>query len=267
MLFEIDAKTGRELARKSLRDLVKAQPLVRTNAIFIQNVSNNLTAYNTETWMPVWSYETWPETLATYNVTSPMIVGGQIISSYTTGQIVSNNISDGNELWQMNLYRESDGQLSVSPQNTTCQPMMVGNYLYVASNNGYLIKIDITNANIIWQKPYHDIMSMSLAGDTIFLTNNARQIAAISSEDGGVIWASDLLNPKQSKKDKIKPIMFLTPIVTSNNVIVLSNDKEAFILDVNSGNLIKYFEIPKNIMSFGVDKESLILFDKRCICY
>ncbi len=103
---------------------------------------------------------------------------------------------------------------------------------------------------------------MSISGDTIFLTNNARQIAAASSLDGSVIWASDLINPKETKKDKIKPSIFLTPVVSEDNVILLSKGGEAFIFDAMNGALIKYFEIPKNIISFGVDRESLILFDR-----
>ncbi len=261
-LFEIDALNGKEITRKSFPDLVRAQPLVRSNAIFVQNVSNNLTAYNTDTWSPAWNYETWPETLASHNVASPLIYGNLIISNYTTGQIVANNIADGAEVWQINLYKESTGELNASPQNATCQPVLLDKYLYVASNNGNLVKIDVTTSRIIWQKPYQDIVSMSVSGDTIFLTNNARQGAAIATEDGGVIWASDLINPKETKKDKIKPSIFLTPIISEGNVIILSKGGEAFMLDAINGKMIRYFDIPKNIISFGVDKESLILFDR-----
>jgi len=262
-LFELNAQTGKEIARKSMSDLVKNQPLIISNAFYVQNVSNNLMAYNSETWVPVWVYETWPETLLSGTITSPVFAGGQIISNYSTGQVVSNNALDGKELWQLNLYKESETSLGYAPQNASCQPIVINNDLFIASNNGYLIKVDITRGAVVWQKRVQDILSMSVSGNTIFVTNNARQLAAISISDGSVIWTADLQDPKRNLTDKVKATSFLTPIVSDQGIIVLAKDGKSFIFDATTGSLVRYFQTPKDVISFGINGEELVAFDKR----
>jgi len=258
-LIVINSESGKEIIRKSLDDLVQNQPLILSNALFIQNVSNNLLAYNMETWAPVWTYDSWPEVLSIGNVTSPVVVGGQIITGFSSGQLISNNIATGEELWQMNLLSHS--VLESFPVSVATQPIAIGSDLYVASNNGYLIKIDTTNANTLWQKQIDDVISMSISGNTIFLTTNARQLVAISTEDGSIIWTSDLIDPKKAKKDKLLATHFLPPIVSTEGIIVFAKDSTAYIFDPLNGAMKKFFSIPKNISAFAISSRNLIIFD------
>lgn len=262
-LIVINAESGKEIVRKSLDDLVKNQPLIISNAFFVQNVSNNLLAYNIDTWSPVWTYDSWPETLLTGNITSSVAVGGQLITGFSSGQLISNNIATGEELWQMNLLAQSSEHLGSFPSSISTQPIAVGSDIYVASNNGYLLKVDTTRAHTVWQKQVDDVISMSISGNTIFLTTNARQLVAVSTEDGSIIWTTDLMDPKQDKKDKIKATHFLPPIVTNEGVIIFAKDAGGYVVDPINGNLKKFFAIPKNISSFAINGPNLIVFDSN----
>jgi outer membrane protein assembly factor BamB len=260
-LFVLDSSNGKEITRKSLDDISKNYPVILGNAFLIQTVNNNLYAYETDSWKQVWAYETWPEYISSSTVLAPVIFQDSVISGFTTGQLVANKISDGSELWQINLSKESDQLLGYNPLDLSCQPVVEDRFMYVASNNGHLIKLDLLNASIIWKKKIQDVTSMSVSGTAIFLTNNARQIAAVSIFDGSIIWTNDLTDPKLlTSKKPIKPSLFTSPLVTTEGIFVASSHGEAFLLDPLNGSLKNNFNAPNKIKYFGLYNGKIIVF-------
>lgn len=260
-IYVVDSESGKILQKSVLEDSVKNYPSMVANAMFFQTSGNKLLAYNVDNWAVAWAYETWPEYISSSTLTAPLIFGNQIITGYSTGQLVSVG-PDGNELWQMSLSKDSSEQLGYSTQDLACQPVIQDKYLYVASNNGNLLKIDLTNSSIVWRKDVEDAMSMSISGNTIFLTNNARQVAALSTNDGSVKWATILAYKKNIEKDRLKPTNFTPPLVTNLGVFVFAKDGAGYLLDIETGSILKAFDIPKNVTSFGIDDKKIILFNE-----
>lgn len=262
-IFVLDAVSGKELNRKSLDDISRNYPAINGNAFVTRTVNNNLFAYNTENWKLVWMYDTWPEYISSSTITSPLIYQGMVITGFSTGQLVANRISDGAELWQMNLARESDNLIGYNPVDLSCQPIIRDQYIYIASNNGFILKIDLTNASIIWKSKVQDVTSMNIFGNSIFLTNNARQIASLSILDGSVIWTNNLTDAKNQKsKNLVKPSLFTSPLATNHGVYVFSSDGHGFLFSSSTGELIKDFIAPAKIQYFAIHKGKLVVFNE-----
>ncbi|MDX1917313.1 MAG: hypothetical protein SFT68_04955, partial [Rickettsiaceae bacterium] len=153
-----------------------------------------------------------------------------------------------------------------SPLDFSCQPIRYQNHLYFAIGDGHLVKLSLDNQSIIWKKKIEDIISMSKAGD-IFLTNNARQIAAISDKTGDVLWVNKLSALKSGlmKSLREKTTIFSAPIVTNNGIYVFSADGSGFLINSINGEIEKRFAIPSNIFGFSIFNGSIFLFDKKNI--
>lgn len=262
-LHIIDAHTGKELVKKTLTDSVKTYPLVSDNMLFVQDVSNSLIAYDLDSLKPLWGYETWPEYLLSSADLVPVRYSDVIISSFTTGQLVALNEKDGTEIWQKNMAENIKDTLEFAPVTFSVMPILDNGSIYVPSTNNTLSKVDVKSSKIKWSVEIEDIISISKAGNALFVTNNARQLAAISKSDGSVIWASNLLAPN-SKDGKIRPALFTNPIVIQNEVVVFSDKGECFRFNMNGGDLLHYHNnLPKNIKTIAITGDSLIIFDEK----
>lgn len=258
-LIVLDSSNGHELVRKEFSDIIRIAPVVlNDHTILVQTVSNQLFAYDTLTASVVWQHEGLFETLSSSYHVKPIVYNSNVIVNYSSGQIFSLNLNSGEEKWGLNLSdQESVGIPSFEAVTISCTPIVEDNFLYIASSTGKIIKLTLDTGLVIWEVNAYDVQSMSLNGNNIFVTNNARQIAAIDTSNGKVKWASDLdLN---NDKRKSKAVHFLTPFITASHqswkLNVISNNGEIYSFQADaSGNLNSVpilIKVPKDIEYSG----------------
>ncbi len=146
---------------------------------------------------------------------------------------------DGSELWNFgteNPFVKSKKRLSL---------VVKGELVFFVNNLGDVTALNINNGNLFWQTPtqsnviYQDAFSLEnsdlvFANDSIFFSNNKNEIYSIDARSGIVNW-------KQTVNSS------LTPTITENFVITVSNEGYLFILDNKNGNIIRITNILKNI--------------------
>lgn len=243
-IIAFDASVGAELWRRRLPDVARLQPVLFQNAAIVQTLNNQTYAMDINSGRILWQHDGLPETLSTGRNIAPIVHKGRVIVGYSSGQLVALNLADGQELWQMNLSREGDVLPGYTPVALESQPVVDGDAVYVASGNGFLIKVSMENGSIHWQHKVRDIQAMNKAGNAIFVTNNAKQVAAITADTGQVIWATDLDPIIEGKKPKSrKPTQVLTPVVVNGQLIVVSSDGKLRHLSVETGEIIKTVDV------------------------
>jgi outer membrane protein assembly factor BamB len=215
-LFVLEAGTGIEILRKEFPDILRAKPILATDKLlFVQTISNQLLAYNIESSKLVWMHEGGLETISAINNVVPVVYNGNVIVSYSSGEIFSLDIETGQEQWAFNLSNAEDLAMpNLDPLMIVTAPIVSENYLIFATTNRKLIKLDLDNGAPVWIKQAEDIQSMSLIGDDLFVTNNARQVAAISAHNGKIKWAGDLISRKERQTKRPKTVLFQPPFIT-----------------------------------------------------
>lgn len=262
-LHVIDISSGKEIYKENMMDLVKIYPTIQSNALIIQDVSNKIFAINTENFQKIWGYETWPEHIISNILYKPISNDGTIITAFSTGQLSVLNISDGSEIWQKKLAENSNELIEFSPASPATMPMIEGENLYIASSANTISKINLKSYETTWEKKFEDVISMSHAGNVLFVTNNARQLACISKDDASVIWVSNLINPKYSSSSKIYPSDFMPPIISNDHVMVISSKGEGFKFNKFDGKFVEYFNVPGKISAIAIYNSKIILFDSK----
>ena len=105
---------------------------------------------------------------------------------------------------------------SFDPSVIVTVPVISGEYAYFATSNGKIIKMDLDNGAPAWIKVADDIQSLSLVGDYLLVTNNARQVAALSSHNGNALWVGNLISQKDRSKRKVRTALFQEPFVAQD---------------------------------------------------
>ncbi|XVN42055.1 MAG: PQQ-binding-like beta-propeller repeat protein [Candidatus Rickettsia vulgarisii] len=273
-LVILDSRSGHEITRKELPDIIRTKPvLIDNNTIVIQTVSNQILAINIEKLDFIWQHEGMPETLLSSYHSDPIVYNNYILVNYSSGQIIALD-RKGQIVWGTDT---SDNQQEIGLPNfetsaMLCKPLVHDHHIYLASSTGKIVKINIIDGKIAWQAKAEDVQSMSLSGNNLFVTNNAGQVAALSTYSGKIKFAADLNDPKAKKT---KTSSFLAPIIAKNdnawslNVISNKGVLYSFISDASGvlNQQPQISKIAKNIKFYGDINSNLMYFitDKKII--
>jgi outer membrane protein assembly factor BamB len=260
----LDASDGRELWRRTLPDISKAQPVLYDNLLLVLTISNQLCALNVHTGQLVWQHDGLPEVLSYDKGVAPIARDGRVFVCYSSGELVILDASNGEEVWQLNLARENDGSPGFSTLGIESQPIIDGDNIYIASSSGALMKLNIKTGYIYWKRKLSDIQSMNKSGNTIFLTTNAKQVAALNERTGLVIWVTDLSVEGAQTKKSYKPVQFLTPVVLNNNLVVISSDGKMRVISGDTGLVEKVIGLDVGASFIAID-DDLTVFTKTSI--
>lgn len=233
-LVVLDTETGREVMRKEFPDIVKSKPVMSGhNLIIVQTVSNQLIAYDIKTSKTKWMNEGGIEIISSKNQIHPMIHNGHVLASYSSGEVLYLNANSGAEVWRYSLSSSGDvGLPSFDPSVVVTNPIFTNNFVYFATSNGKIVKINASNGAEVWVKTADDVQSMVLHDNNLIVTNNARQVAALSAHDGHINWVGNLISAKERSSKKPKTASFLDPFVVKDGanytINVISSNGELY---------------------------------------
>jgi outer membrane protein assembly factor BamB len=255
-LVVIDAKSGDEIIRKEFPDIVRNKPIMATDRLLlVQTISNQLIAYDIKTSKFVWLHEGGLETISTRNHIHPVVYNGYAIVSYSSGEVVYLDATTGQEKWRYDLTKISDvGIPNFDPSVIVTTPIISGEYAYFATSNGQVLKMDLDNGAPAWLKVAEDVQSLSLVGDYLLITNNARQAAALSAHNGKVIWIGDLISEKDAKAKNKRTAIFQDAFV--------SKEGNSFAINVIASNG-ELYQFKPDASGVVASKPTIIEIDKN----
>ncbi len=262
-LMVLDAKSGHEIIRKKFPDIVRVEPVMATDRIMIvQTISNQLIAYDIESSKLIWMHESAIKTILTKGHVHPVVHNEHALISYTSGEVLYLDVNTGKEKWSYNISNLNDdiGMPSFDSSVIVTMPIVIDNYAYFATSNNKIIKIDLDNGVPAWLRYIDDVQSMNLVNGVLFITNNARQVVALSSHDGKIIWVGDLISKKNKSSKNFKMSLFQAPFVSKTKsgfaVSVIASNGELYQFSTNeSGKLPiqpNILKIPKNIKYYWI---------------
>ena len=217
-LVVLDAKSGYEIIRKKLPDIIRTKPvMLNDSTVLVQTISNQTIALNAETLKAVWEHEGLSEVLSASYFVTPIVHQDSVIITYNSGQIFALNTKNGEVKWNVDFANFDRVAIpNFEEASILCLPIYDNKNLYIATELGKLIKLNLDTGAVIWKVDAEDIQSLSLIGNSLFATNNARQIAAFNPETGLVKFVADLNDGKDPKK--LKSAIFLAPFIAEDNV-------------------------------------------------
>lgn len=261
---------GRKIWDISVSSVVRSVPLVHNGTIIVQASNDTVYCIRQNNGKILWTHV-------------GVIRGGDVRSSSSSSMVIGRN---GDTLILQNTYGEiivlriadGSGVSHFDPQNhdnliqssspvVTYAPILYDGHLYVVSNLGKLISINVTVNQVEWQKNLNLRQPFWIAGDAIYAVNGSGQLLAVRRNDGAVRWVVDLSTgyTRGAKIDKeINPRnMFSAPVVVGDAVSVVCYDGVLLGFDITTGR--KVLEVPvhtRSSMPIMVHDNSLYIISK-----
>ena len=147
--------------------------------------------------------------------------------------------TNGEEIWNFsteNSFIKSEKKLSL---------IIKDEIVFFINNLGDITALDVNNGALIWQTPtqnnkiYQEAFSLEnsdlvFENDTIYFSNNKNEFFSIDARSGIIKWIQSINSN-------------LRPTVIDGLVYTISNEGYLFIIDDNTGNVIRITDVIKNL--------------------
>ena len=148
-------------------------------------------------------------------------------------------------LWQDNISSVNNSGL-LAPIDDISQPVINQGVVYATSYSGHMVAFNETTGQRLWQNDIGSAGMPWIAGDNMFVITTGQKLVALSLDDGGIRWVTQL--PEYHGNDKNKTVVWTGPLLAGGRLLAASSDGRLIEVDPQSGKITRNSELPGKVL-------------------
>ena len=248
VLIALDAASGAEIWRKSVRVPLHSAPTVADGRVYAITDDNEIIAFDAnDNGAVLWTYQGIVETARMLTVPAPAVQNEAVITPFSSGEVVALRVQNGSVLWQDALASSTRLTPLAALNDIAFGPVIADGYVIATAQSGVMTAFDFRTGQRVWSQPAGSIGMPWIAGDFIFTVTTDSKVAALSKIDGSVIWIQQLEMFKKPNKRKDR-IVWSGPVLAGDRLIVVSSKGRMIILNPYDGSILEERKIGDAVM-------------------
>jgi outer membrane protein assembly factor BamB len=195
-VIALDANTGEQKWRKTVKGEVLAAPAIDAGIVLINTGSGFVFALNADSGEEVWSSESDVPPLSLRGVSSPAAVNGGAIIGTATGKLIVNILETGQTAWEQVISAATGVTELERIVDIDSEPLVSAGNVYVISYDGSLAAVELRTGRVIWKREYKSYRRLSLSGSTLYLVDVSSNVYALDSRNGVELWSQGALKDR-----------------------------------------------------------------------
>ena len=245
-VIALDAASGAEIWRRDLGSPMRTPPTLRGGRVFAVTVDNKLNVLDAANGDTLWTHTGIAEIASILGGGSPAVDGGVVVVPYSSGELVALKVETGRVLWTDSLAAVKRTDVVSTLAHIRGRPIIDRGRVIAISHGGLMVAIDLRSGRRLWDKEIGGLESPWVVGDYIYVMSNDGELIGLSRDDGRVYWVRQL--PRwEDIKNKRNPILWSGPILVSDRLIVAGSKGEALAISPYSGQILGKVEMPDNV--------------------
>ena len=192
-VLALDAGNGSVLWRQTLRGEVLSAPQSDGRVVVVQTYDGRAQGLDATTGDLLWTYDSNVPVLTIRGTSTPILRDGNAYVGFANGRVVAFDAEKGTVEWELRVaiaqgrseierMVDIDGGLEI-----------VGNELYAASYQGYLVAADVRTGRKLWQQEVSTVSGVSQGFSNVYVSDQDGTVSAYYRNGQGLRWAqSDL---------------------------------------------------------------------------
>ena len=261
--YALNLSNGKILWSKINQAPFNSQIKIYNNKFFIIDFSNTLRCFSLKDGKELWNIKTEKLLIRSQKKLSMVIVNDLLYFKNSIGDISAVDIDEGELLWQLttqsSLINEENFTLETSDLVTD------GRTLFFSNNRNQFFSIDLETASFNWENNVNSNLRPILIGNYIFTISLEGYLIIIEKNNGNILRITDVFNGfKQKKRDKIKPVGFVVGI---KNIYLTTDNGRMLVVDIKTGKTTSIFKIDNEKISrpFILNKNLFVVKDNAII--
>jgi outer membrane protein assembly factor BamB len=232
--FALDPADGHVIWKSAVPGPVRSGPTVSDGRVFVVTVENELVVLAADDGRRLWNHNAIPETASLLGSASPAVEGEVVVAAYSSGELYALEVENGRPLWSDNLAATRNVNAVASLADIRGRPVLDRGRVFAASHSGRIAAIDLRSGDRVWEQQFGSTHSPWVVGDYLYVLSNENELLCLTRNDGKIRWVYQLPSYQNEKKRK-DPITWAGPVLGSDRLIVLSSAGDAISISPYTG--------------------------------
>ena len=216
-LLALTVADGSELWRAQVGSEILSIPRLAGEQVILHTLNDSIFGFNATSGEELWHYDFQAPILTLRGSSTPLILGDHALVGVSGGRLAKVELATGLPEWITTVTppRGRSELERIADLNAT--PVVAGQTIYVAAYNGDLAALDLTSGAVLWRRALSSYAGLTLADDTLYVTDADDIVWAAKPDDGAGLW----------KQEALRYRILSAPAVVANTVLV--GDLEGYV--------------------------------------
>ncbi len=226
----LDAATGAIKWRTGVGTPGRSAPTVADGRMFFGTIDERLFALDTASGKQLWVYQASASETIVFGQPAPCVYGGTVLAGFGSGDIVALRAESGDILWSDTLGSTGGRNSILDFSSIHGLPVIADGTAYVISVGRVLTAIDLRSGRRLWERAVGGKDDLVVIGNWLFMLSQDQQLACIDRTNGHVRWVTTLPRFRKPKPGK-GPIVWAGPLLLNGKLACVSDfPKQGLIL-------------------------------------
>ena len=243
--YSVDINTGELIWSERNIYSFNSEIKIFKDRFFVIDYKNTLRCYNITSGSECWSLQTSESFILSNNKHSLIILNNSIIFTNSVGDITAVDADTGLILWQ--LPTQSNNIINENYTFKNSKLISDGKSIFFSNNRRQFYSIDSINGTVNWINKINSNLTPVIIDNFIFTISNDGYLFVLQKDKGNIIRINDIYkNYKIKKRSNITPIGF---VVGLTNLYLTNSDGKLIISDLISGNILATTKVSNGLIS------------------
>ena len=210
---------------------------VSKDRFFIIDFDNTIRCFSTKDGSELWYFDTENPFIKSKKKLSLVVKGELVFFINSIGDLTALNINNGSLYWQTPTQSNIIYQDAFTLENSDL--VFANDSIYFSNNKNELFSIDARTGIVNWKQAVNSSLTPIIIEDFVFSVSNEGYLFVIDEKKGNIIRITYMLKNIKNKKNLIKPTGFI--IARNNIYLSLNNGRliKANVTNVIEENIFK----------------------------
>ncbi|MDG2001049.1 MAG: PQQ-like beta-propeller repeat protein [Alphaproteobacteria bacterium] len=267
-IISINIIDGKTIWKTNIYKPVQGAPSISNNLVYQMTVNNELYAIDINSGNELWRYTGSHVSAISNGSSSPAIYNNLVIFPSNTGEIVALDSLTGSLLWTSSLVIEGAISGSLELTDIDSGPVINEGLIYSSSLSGKFAVIDLISGSFLWEVPIKTSNDPIVNGNSVFIASDDGRVISLLRSNGEVRWVANIYEAIKIQSDGSP--MCSKPILAKDDIILACHDGNIFKIDSSSGEYINLFNLGASTFISPIIIDGQIIFyteDAEVIVY
>jgi outer membrane protein assembly factor BamB len=257
----LDAGTGNLLWKVRPGGPLRGAPSIGNGSIYVLSQDNQLYALSQADGHVVWTETASLESQGVFGVAAPAAAAGSVVAGFSSGELNAYRYENGRTLWQDALSRTTITTSVSSLSDIDADPVIDQGRVYALGQGGRMVAIQLDTGQRLWEQDFAGIATPWVVGEWVFVITDDAKLICLSATSGKIRWIHQYRHYENEKKSK-GLITWTGPVLAGNRLIIANTEGEVVFASPQTGDEIGRMSLDEPItLSPVVANSTLYILD------
>ena len=241
----INLQTGNLIWSKKSEYPFNSEIKIFKDKFFAVDFKNTLRCFYLKDGTECWNIKTEDSFTVSNSKFSMLIKDNLVIYNNSLGDITAVDILSGLIQWQ--LPTQTSSIMNETYGFNFSKLVSDGSSIYFSNNKNQFYSVDLKSGTMNWMSEINSILKPIIIGNFIFTVSENGYLFTIQKNEGNIIRINDIYkNFNLKKRKRIKPTGFT---IGGNNLYLTNSDGNLIVISLSAGNVIKIEKVGRDLLS------------------